>query len=342
MNRDDRLFAVIGGVVVTAVTIVFLVFAGGIEVTEEEPAPVRVAPILVEDEPAPSPEVVHARLEEPERAAGDDVVRSLMAEISAHPGIAAWLLTDNLLGRFVGAVEAVADGYSPREELDFLAPHRALYVREEDDRFFITDASFLRYDLATEVVSSIDAETAVALYIELEPRIREVRRDVAWHRGDFEDRLRQAVDHLLEVDIPDGPIEVERRAITYAFADDELERLSGAQRQLLRMGSDNARRVQQKLFEIRVAFGWPESAPPAEVIHAVTADDASEPPETEIVRIAEGPVDPAATRAASHAEDFSMLSESTTSVIEPMGTLIVAPFTGTGDESVAPVEEAGP
>lgn len=52
----------------------------------------------------------------------------------------------------------------------------------------------------------------------------------------------------------DGDVQLEEKIITYSFADERLEALSGAQRQLLRMGPDNARTVQETLSEFRVAL----------------------------------------------------------------------------------------
>jgi len=278
MNRDDRLFTIIGGTVVTAAAGVFLGFAGGISGSIETGPKVRVnpiqpaaAPVATQAlEPAPaeaesvrSEGVVPAALVRDEPDVGDELVGALVAGLSNHPRWASWLVTDDVLHRFVEAVEAVADGYSPADQLDFMAANGPFLVREDQGRLVIAAGTYRRYNLAVEVLSSVEAHDAVAVFRELEPGIAAIRRDMAWHRGDFEDRLRLAVDHLLAVDIPDGPVEVERRTASYAFAEDEHELLSGAQRQLLRMGRSNALAVQAKLVDLRAAFGWPE--PPVEL-----------------------------------------------------------------------------
>jgi hypothetical protein len=68
--------------------------------------------------------------------------------------------------------------------------------------------------------------------------------------------------------------------LTYAFANQDLEQLSGAQRHLVRMGPDNARKIQAKLRKLRVAFGWPEpivDEEPEPVTASVTGDSHPEP-----------------------------------------------------------------
>jgi hypothetical protein len=341
MNRDDRLFVIIGGTVVTAAATFFLAFAGGMTGSVEERPTVRVAPIsaaTAPDGPAlrglseatattGSPAgVTRAVSHDPTTAIGGDVVRSVMAGISAHPQWMSWVVTDDLLSRFVLAVEAVADGYSPTDELGFIATRSPFIVREDDGRLVIAAGTFRRYNLAVDVFASVDAAGAVAVVRELEPEIAEIRRDLVWHRGDFEDRLRAAIDHLLEVEIPEGAIEVERRTTTYAFADDGIEHLSGAQRQLLRMGRKNATTVQAKLREIRSAFGWPVAPSPAETSLAVLTGEDAEAPEPALVAEAVE-VDP-------RAEDFSEISASAL-VVDPGMSVVESPVRDVSPPAVA-------
>jgi len=50
-------------------------------------------------------------------------------------------------------------------------------------------------------------------------------------------------------------IPVSEKVITYQFVDPNVESLSGAQKQLLRMGPENMRIVQNKLKDIAVQLG---------------------------------------------------------------------------------------
>ncbi len=277
MNRDDRLFVMIGGAVVTVVAAVLLMVANGIT---EPPAPSQrtvVTPNPAVRQPA-DPGVVEAHLETPRPGGTDTLVRRLAAGISSHPEWATWLVTDDLVRRFVAAVDAVADGYSPAAELGLAVASGPFLVREDEGRLVIAAGTYRRAALLAEVVSSIDADDAVAILRTLGPELETAQREIAWHRGTFEDRLRQAVDHLLAVDVPGGPIEVERRTRTYRYADDRLERLSDAQRQLVRMGPANATAIQKKLRAIRAAFGWPEPASEPPAAFAVAEIEAEAPP----------------------------------------------------------------
>ncbi len=62
---------------------------------------------------------------------------------------------------------------------------------------------------------------------------------------------------LIGTPIPNDPIAVVPKGIGYAFADSRLENLTAAQKQLLRMGPENARTIQRSLREIALALGIP-------------------------------------------------------------------------------------
>jgi hypothetical protein len=184
----------------------------------------------------------------------DVIVRAAVAELSSHPALGDWLIGKGLVRRFVAAVEAVAGGYSPRESLAFLRPRDPFLVRESAGRLVIAPSTYHRWDLLTDVVTSIDTTGAVALYHRLGPALDAAHREMAWFSGDFDDRLHEAIDHLLMVDIPEGDVEVARGVLTYSFSDPGLEGMTDAQRQLLRLGPTNARRIQTKLRELQEAL----------------------------------------------------------------------------------------
>ncbi len=286
MRADDRMFAVVTLCVVLAVA-VYVAFdwlSSGITVEAPQPARVEVRTLKASTPALPEPAPMDTSGVETRDGDLDRLVRLAAVGLSSHPEFASWLVQDRLLRRFVLAVDAVAGGYSPRDEIEFLKPQRAFLVREEGDSLVITASTYRRYDRVTDVVTSLDTAGAAELYRELAVRLESIYAEVAWADEDFDSRFREAVDHLLSVEVPDGPYEVEQRAIVYAFAEDELERLSEAQRQLLRMGPSNARKIQASLRRLRRAIGWPEVAPP---VMTAGLDPIAPPPEDSVVAVAE-------------------------------------------------------
>jgi hypothetical protein len=261
MRRFSRLFQVAGAVAAVTIggVVGILWFASSITPPEPEVVTVEVSPTRIPTvsppPPAPRPVAVTAVVTD----STDDLFRSLVAGLSSHPKLTAWLVTDGIVRRFVAAAESVAGGYSPRDELDFMRPTHPFLVRSDQaGTLVISSGSFRRYDLAADVVESIDSEGAVRLFRELEPLLDEAHHGISWGESNFEHSLRRAFTHLLDVPIPSGQLAVERRMLTYAYTNPAFEGLSHAQRQLLRMGPENAQKVQAKLRELADAFGWIE------------------------------------------------------------------------------------
>ncbi len=263
MHKDDRIFALVGACVVVAVALVAALMWLGSGITVDAP---QRATVVVPPQSVPTPvasTTAASQVVEVENAAAadDGILRAAAAHLSNHPELATILVNDRLLRRFVLAVDAVAGGYSPADHIEFLRPTTPFIVREDEGRLVIASGAYRRYDLVTDVFTSLDCAGTVELYRKLRPRLEAVYREVGWANDDFDNRLREAIDHLLEVESPSSGVEVEQRAIVYAFADDRFENLTEAQKHLLRMGPRNVGAVQARLQELRDRLGWPARAP---------------------------------------------------------------------------------
>lgn len=247
-NVSPLLIAVaIVAVLAGSVYLYLKIFRGVPELPEPEMPSVSPPPER-EEPPPPPPALLLPDLEE-----SDDFVRPLVAGLSSHPRLAAWLVNDRLVERFVTVVDNVARGQSPRVHVPFLAPEGELAVTEQGGDAVIAEKSFRRYDLLTAVVTSLDTDGAVRLYRDLAPLFEEAYAELG-NPDAFEDALIKAIDRLLAVELPEGDIEVRQRVSAYAFADPELERLSPAAKHLLRLGPYNAREVQAKLLAFKTAL----------------------------------------------------------------------------------------
>ena len=205
-------------------------------------------------------------LELPPLAASDEAVRRLVAGLSAHPALASWLATDDLVERFVVVVDNVAVGLVPRSEVGALAPEgRFRAATGEAGAPRVDPATWERYDPAAAAVASLDAGGTVELYRRLRPLIDAAARErLGYDAERFDRTLRIAILHLLETPVPAAPPALERQVLSYRYADSRLEDLTAAQKHLVRMGPENQRRVQAKLRELARRLGVPADRIPAE------------------------------------------------------------------------------
>jgi hypothetical protein len=193
----------------------------------------------------------------------DPLVRSLVAGLSSHPRVADWLATNGLIRNFAVVVINIAEGSTPAVHLRVFRPAATFAVVQHADGLYIDPRSYSRYDGVAAAVASIDAARASRIYATLKPRIEEAHRELGAPDGTFDRSLEKAIVTLLSTPAVDESVRVEPRGAGYGFADPRLERLTAAQKQLLRMGPANARLVQSSLRAIALELGIPaERLPP--------------------------------------------------------------------------------
>lgn len=189
----------------------------------------------------------------------DAYVRPLLAVLSTRPELAALLTSDNLVRRFVVSVEAVSRGASPARQVRAVAPTGAFTVTRDNGTPVIAPASFERYDGLVRMVEELDPAQLARIYGRLKPRLEEAHAELGVD-GTMDEVMERAIQHLLAT--PDLPASVRvqpGKGTNYIYSDPAIEGLSGAQRQLLRLGPARAARVKAHLRRFGEALGIPSA-----------------------------------------------------------------------------------
>ena len=225
---------------------------------QELPPPPVSPPVKAEGGKASPPRRV-VKMEE-----SDAWIRQNAKNLSPHPRFLDWLKVGNFIRIITVVVDNIAEGRSPRSHLGFLSPGKGFEAMEKDKKLYLDPAGYKRYDPIGDVFASIDAQKAVQTFEVLKPLFQQAYRELGYPNKDFQDTLIRAIIVLLLTPAVQGDIllEEEETGINYRFADDRLESLMGAQKHLLRMGPDNSRKIQSKLFQIAVALGVPRDRLP--------------------------------------------------------------------------------
>jgi hypothetical protein len=188
----------------------------------------------------------------------DDLLRSLVRDISSHPGLAGWMRTRDLVRKFVAAVDNIANGLSPRAQVDFFSPRGAFKAVRRDGTSVIDPSSYYRYDPLADIFISLDARAAARLYVSLKPLFQEAYRELGYPDEDFHATLTRAVAELLATPVVEGRVVLEKKVASYVMVDADLEGLSQAQKHLFRTGPENVQIIQTKLRALAIACGIPE------------------------------------------------------------------------------------
>lgn len=229
------------------------------QVQQEQPAQALAEEPLIEE----APELIQVELDE-----SDDTIRNMAEELSSHPETASWLMSKDLIRKFVGAVDNIANGLSPRSQIDFFTLEENFKIIEKDGLYYANPQGYMRYNLVGDVFSSLDSEGWVQLYEQSALLIQEAYTDLGYPEEDFNKTLTAAIVELLKAPVVEGDILLEAKVVSYTIADPELENLSEAQKHLIRMGPENVQEIQAKLREIGLALGIPENKLPRARIHS--------------------------------------------------------------------------
>ena len=221
------------------------------EIFETKPAP---PPVELEesDEIEPMPELVEP---EPEPLdVSDPAIKSSLLEISTSSDetVNRILVNEGLLQRFVVSVTNLAnDEMAPNHQL-LTPPEKPFRVYSQAGKQWIDAASYKRYTPYVDMLESFDSEALLGLYAIYKEEIQAKYAEIGDPDRDFDYVLTEAIDQLLDTPEVPVPVEVYTDSVMYKYTDPRLESLNEPQKQLLRTGPDNMRRIKAKLREIKV------------------------------------------------------------------------------------------
>jgi hypothetical protein len=118
-----------------------------------------------------------------------------------------------------------------------------------------------RYAPVMKLIQTTDPKQLGELYIRFYPLFQQSYEDLGYPGLYFNDRLVEVIDHLLKTPAVRGPVALKQGRVFYEFADPDLESRSAGQKLLLRMGSENAEVVKNKLRELRTVITTSQDPP---------------------------------------------------------------------------------
>jgi flagellar basal body-associated protein FliL len=229
--------------------------------SQPEPEPVIEAPTQpVEPEPvvAPEPEepVVQVQPPKPQLPSldeSDQEIKQNLQEYLTEQSLGLFV-TDDMIRRTVVFVDNLAQGKVARKHAPVSAPVDKFMALESD--IIITDPnSYERYTPYVDMLSQMSNAQIVRLYKKFQPLMFEAYEEIGYEGDDFNNTLNQAINEILETPVPETSLPLIKDSVTYSYAYPEWEKLSAAQKQFLRMGPANMKRIKTKLAAVQKSLG---------------------------------------------------------------------------------------
>lgn len=159
----------------------------------------------------------------------------------------ALLANDAMVDRIVATV----DNLPRRHVAEQVRPVGRLASEFQASDGVIDPANYERYRPLVDMFTLADPDTVADLYRRYYPLLQKSYEALGYPNGYFNDRVVQVIDHLLEAQLPEEPPRVTRPHVLFEYENPDYEALSSGQKFLLRMGPENAGRVQRALRELR-------------------------------------------------------------------------------------------
>jgi len=252
-SRIPRAALIVAVLVVVAAVAGYLMFARRSS-PAGAPAPANTAATPAEKPLADDAE----RIDLPALEDSDALVRQRVGVLSSHPLVSAWLSGKGLARNFVVVIDNMSHGMTPSGHLRVLRPGGQFRVVMRGNQAVIDPRNYDRYSRIVGAAMSIDPRAAARTYGTFKPLLQ-TAYDELGNQEPIDRALERAIVPLLQVPAIDGDIRVQLagEGIGYEYEDPKLETLTGAQKQLLRMGANNVRAIQQQLRLFALALGIP-------------------------------------------------------------------------------------
>ena len=247
------------------IVVLLLVIASGVVLLtgiwppEEEPAPALTTP-----PPAPPPAPVVAEIEEPppeppppppapveeplpRLEESDDAVRDAVGDIPLGTAGQQYLIPGNIIERSASLIYLMAQGDVPYKLLPVSRPKAAFPISDDGTQVVTDPAGFERYDALTQWLESLDLESLLSSLEWFIPLFREAWSYYGEDPAAFDMAVVMTLDLVIatpEMDLSEARLI--RKEAVWIFEDPAIEGLAPIQKQVLRMGPENAEAIKTK------------------------------------------------------------------------------------------------
>ena len=214
----------------------------------EAPAAPIAAPPVTEVQPKIPPAPIVSE------ETGDQYARESIDAVNGGKALAQFVAGDYVVERAVAIIDALRRGEVPYKLLPVGKPSTTFPISDNGLRVTLDTAGFSRYDGFAQWVGGLNTPALVSLLNDYEMIATQALTRMGVTDFDIRSALLAATTQILSTPQVSVDAELMRREANWVYMDPELEALSSLQKQVLRMGPENADIVQQKARDIRGAL----------------------------------------------------------------------------------------
>ncbi|MEO0437785.1 MAG: DUF3014 domain-containing protein [Pseudomonadota bacterium] len=218
--------------------------APDIPVAEVEPQEEVQQEPVEEVAPLPTPEELDAEFRE---ALSD-------ANIEAEGPLRLAAAAPYLLDRLVSSLDQLARGVVPGRTSNIERPAGTFPTTQSGVDYAVDPQGYRRYDSLVSAVTKFEPDTLANFFRSNRTRLEDAYAALGYPRDAMDNTLIAALDQIIAAPVSELPPRLKSKGALWAYEDAELESRSDLQKQLLRAGPENTRKLQSWARALRAAL----------------------------------------------------------------------------------------
>jgi hypothetical protein len=182
-------------------------------------------------------------------------IQQKISDLTWRNELISLIITEDMIRRFVVFTDNFSQGLLAYEHSPFVKPNKRMSLDEtktvaDNKAVWAWDnQTSKRFDVYVDLLRSVNSTILVNSYFESKPLIDEAYRELGYE-GDFTEILQDAINRVLDMEIPNAPMNLTRTSVMYKFNNPELEALADSDKFLLRIGKENLLIIKSLLLEV--------------------------------------------------------------------------------------------
>jgi hypothetical protein len=166
-----------------------------------------------------------------------------------------WFNIKHVIRKYLIIINDLSQNQILYKHRKFLKIPQRIIVKNDSHGLYLAKESYGRYNLLADAIASIDTKKGIDLYVRFKPLFEQVYEEFGYpEEYRLEDIFMKAAANVLKAPRQKGRINLVRHSLRYKFADKKLEALNNVEKQMLRMGPDNTKKIQAKLRQLATAI----------------------------------------------------------------------------------------
>jgi hypothetical protein len=184
----------------------------------------------------------------------DSEAEQQLNQLTPAGNFSQWFYPEHIIRRGITFIDGLSRGIQLNKMHKAPVPKKPFMAIREGNQFWLNPNNYQRYDYFIKVVNAIDSDQLVTSFHLFRPLLEQAYGELGYSPQALDKAIVSALDQIVAAPVREEPVALTRESVQYKYADPELEALPPIQKQLLRMGPENTRIIQQKAMQLRDAL----------------------------------------------------------------------------------------